>query len=229
MVGLPCSTKAHYRAEAGKPLQLMRGIYVDAADNADELVRRHAIRIAHYLYPNAYLSAASAALLGPTSDGRLYLGGRRNQRTRLRSLEIVQEVFLHLVEAHRFPLQLEVALAVLIERLEEETLHDRQGTVSDRYRGQRAGLAPQGLTSPVHIQRLLEDVVEHCADAVMLRGQPRLQESLDVTLAARPGLDDGGRFLHQTHDVGRQIIRWAYGDLCANTTAHLARYLTYAP
>lgn len=82
--------KAHYLAEAGKLLQLMRGIYVDADDNADELVRRHAIRIAHYLYPKAYLSAASAALLGPTSDGRLYLSGRRNQRTRLRSLEIVQ-------------------------------------------------------------------------------------------------------------------------------------------
>jgi serine/threonine-protein kinase HipA len=82
--------KAHYQAEAGKLLQLMRGIYVDAGDNADELVRRHAVRIAHYLYPKAYLSSASAALLGPTSDGRLYLSGRRNQRTRLRSLEIVQ-------------------------------------------------------------------------------------------------------------------------------------------
>jgi serine/threonine-protein kinase HipA len=82
--------KAHNQAEAGKLLQLMRGIYVDAADNANEMVRRHAIRIAHYLYPKAYLSAASAALLSPTSDGRLYLSGRRNQRTRLRSLEIVQ-------------------------------------------------------------------------------------------------------------------------------------------
>jgi serine/threonine-protein kinase HipA len=82
--------KAHYQAEAGKLLQLMRGIYVDAGDNADELVRRYAIRIARYLYPKAYLSAASAVLLGPTSDGRLYLSGRRNQRTRLRSLEIVQ-------------------------------------------------------------------------------------------------------------------------------------------
>ena len=83
-------TRGHYQAEAGKLLQLMRGIYVDADANADELVRRHAIRIAHYLYPKAYLSAASAALLGPTADGRLYLIGRRNQRTRLRSLEIVQ-------------------------------------------------------------------------------------------------------------------------------------------
>ncbi|HEV2268404.1 MAG TPA: type II toxin-antitoxin system HipA family toxin [Steroidobacteraceae bacterium] len=82
--------KAHYQAGAGKLLQLMRGIYVDADDNADELVRRHAIRIAHHLYPKAYLAAASAALLAPTSDGRLYLSGLRNQRTRLRSLEIVQ-------------------------------------------------------------------------------------------------------------------------------------------
>jgi len=82
-------------------------------------------------------------------------------------------------------------LALLIERLEEEALHDRQGTVGDRYRRQGAGLAPQGLTSPVHIQRLLEDIVEQCADAVVLRGQPSFQKSLDVTLAARPGLDDG--------------------------------------
>jgi serine/threonine-protein kinase HipA len=82
--------KAHYQATAGKLLQLMRGIYVAADDNADELVRRHAVRIARYLYPKAYLSAASALLLGPTSDGRLYLSGRRNQRTRMRSLEIVQ-------------------------------------------------------------------------------------------------------------------------------------------
>lgn len=82
--------KAHYEAEAGRLVQLMRGIYVDAHDDADDLVRRHAVRIAHYLYPKAYLSAASAVLLGPTPDGRLYLSGRRNQRTRLRSLEIVQ-------------------------------------------------------------------------------------------------------------------------------------------
>jgi len=82
--------KAHHQAGAGKLLQIMRGIYLDADDNADELVRRHAVRIARYLYPNAYLSAASAVLLGPTPDGRLYLSGRRIQRTRLRSLEIVQ-------------------------------------------------------------------------------------------------------------------------------------------
>src|SRR3546814_10287593 len=43
-----------------------------------------------YLYPNAYLSSASAALLAPTPDGRLFISGRRNQRTRLRTLEIIQ-------------------------------------------------------------------------------------------------------------------------------------------
>ncbi|TJV75054.1 MAG: type II toxin-antitoxin system HipA family toxin, partial [Mesorhizobium sp.] len=41
-------------------------------------------------YPNAYLSAASAVLLGPTRDGRLFLSGRRIQRRRLRLLEIIQ-------------------------------------------------------------------------------------------------------------------------------------------
>ncbi|MCU0902508.1 MAG: HipA domain-containing protein [Tabrizicola sp.] len=50
----------------------------------------HAVRIAHYIYPSAYLSSASAFLLAPTEDGRLFISGRRNQRTRLRSLEIVQ-------------------------------------------------------------------------------------------------------------------------------------------
>ncbi len=70
----------------------MRGIYVDAGDDIDATVLRHAVRIAHYLYPRAYLSAASAVLLGTTRDGRLFLSGRRVQRTRLRTLEIIQNV-----------------------------------------------------------------------------------------------------------------------------------------
>ena len=83
-------TRSHYLAEKGKLVQLMRGIYVDAADDIDQTVLAHAVRIGRYLYPNAYLSAASAVLLGPTRDGRLYLTGPRVQRTRLRALEIVQ-------------------------------------------------------------------------------------------------------------------------------------------
>ncbi|GAJ30671.1 type II toxin-antitoxin system HipA family toxin [Acidomonas methanolica] len=82
--------RGHYRTETGELVQIMRGIYVDAADDVDTVILKHAVRIAKYLYPSAYLAAASAILLGPTRDGRLYLTGRRNQRTRLRSLEIVQ-------------------------------------------------------------------------------------------------------------------------------------------
>lgn len=82
--------RAHQRAQAGELVQLMRGIYVARDVDADAAILGHAIRIAHYLYPAAYLSSASAALLAPTPDGRLFISGRRNQRTRLRSLEIVQ-------------------------------------------------------------------------------------------------------------------------------------------
>jgi len=83
-------TRSHYQAETGKLVQLMRGIYVDAGDDADATVLRHAVRIAKYLYPRAYLSGASAVLLAPTRDGRLFLSGRRIQRTRIRALEIIQ-------------------------------------------------------------------------------------------------------------------------------------------
>ena len=82
--------RGHRQAEAGKLVQLMRGIYVDAGDDIDQTVRTHAVRIAKYLHPNAYLSAASAVLLGPMRDGRLFLTGRRSQRQRIRTLEIIQ-------------------------------------------------------------------------------------------------------------------------------------------
>jgi len=81
---------AHRKAQAGELLQVVRGVYLDAASDVDQLLREFAIRIAHYLYPHAYLCSASAVDLAPTADGRLFLSGRRNQRTRLRALEIVQ-------------------------------------------------------------------------------------------------------------------------------------------
>lgn len=83
-------TRGHYQAETGKLVQLMRGIYADAGDDIDATVLRHAVRIAKYLYPRAYLSAVSSILLAPTRDGRLFLSGRRIQRTRIRTLEIIQ-------------------------------------------------------------------------------------------------------------------------------------------
>lgn len=103
-------TRGHQRVSSGQLVQLMRGIYVDAADDIDQTVLTHAVRIARYLYPNAYLSAASAVLLGPTRDGRLYLTGRRSQRTRLRSLEIVQ---------NKAPVQPSLASAVVADSLGE--------------------------------------------------------------------------------------------------------------
>lgn len=83
-------SRAHYQAETAKLIQLMRGIYVDADDDIERTVLHHAIRIAKYLYPRAYLSAASAVLLRPTDSGKLYISGPRIQRTRIRSLEIIQ-------------------------------------------------------------------------------------------------------------------------------------------
>ena len=83
-------TRSLYLSKTDKLVQLMRGIYVDAVEDIDQTVLAHAVRIGRYLYPNAYLSAASAVLLAPTRDGRLYLTGPRVQRTRIRALEIVQ-------------------------------------------------------------------------------------------------------------------------------------------
>jgi len=83
-------SRSHYLAGIGKLVQLMRGIYADADDDMDQTVLTHGVRIARYLYPKAYLSGASAVLLGPTRDGRLYVTGQRTQRTRIRSLEIIQ-------------------------------------------------------------------------------------------------------------------------------------------
>lgn len=82
--------RAHAQAAAGELIQLVRGVYVQANVDIEAAVLTHAVRIAQYLYPAAYLSSASAVLLGPTPDGRLFLSGRRNQRTRIRTLEIVQ-------------------------------------------------------------------------------------------------------------------------------------------
>ncbi|MBN9463533.1 MAG: HipA domain-containing protein [Burkholderiales bacterium] len=103
-------TRSHYLAETGKLVQLMRGIYVDAGDDVERTVLIHAVRIARYLYSRTYLSAASAVLLGPTLDGRLFLSGQRTQRTRIRGLEIIQ---------NKAPAHPSVASAVVADSLGE--------------------------------------------------------------------------------------------------------------
>ncbi len=81
---------AHTRAQAGELVSIAHGVYADAGDDIDAAILGHAIRIAHYLYPRAYLSSATSVLLTPTEDGRIFISGARNQRTRLRTLEIIQ-------------------------------------------------------------------------------------------------------------------------------------------
>jgi len=102
--------RVHQRAQAGELMQLVQGVYVDRGGDAEATILGHAVRIAHYLYPNAYLSSASAVLLAPTPDGRLFISGRRNQRTRLRTLEIVQ---------NRAPAHPSTAIAVIGDDLGE--------------------------------------------------------------------------------------------------------------
>jgi serine/threonine-protein kinase HipA len=62
--------RAHAQAATGELIQLVRGVYAQANADVDAAVLAHAVRIAHYLYPSAHLSSASAALLRPTPDGR---------------------------------------------------------------------------------------------------------------------------------------------------------------
>ncbi len=82
--------RAHAQAQAGELVPIVRGVYVDADDDVEAAILGHAVRIARYLYPAAYLSSASSVHLGPSPDGRLFVSGRRNQRVRLRGLEIIQ-------------------------------------------------------------------------------------------------------------------------------------------
>ena len=82
--------RAYQRAQSGELIPLVRGVYADRDGVIEMAILGHAVRIAHYLYPSAYLSSASAVLLAPTPDGRLFISGRRNQRRRLRTLEIIQ-------------------------------------------------------------------------------------------------------------------------------------------
>ena len=82
--------RAHAAAQTGDLINVARGVYVDATDDINRVVIDHAVRIANYFYPQAYLSGATALTRAPSEDGRLFLSGRRNQRTRIRTLEIIQ-------------------------------------------------------------------------------------------------------------------------------------------
>jgi serine/threonine-protein kinase HipA len=180
--------RAHQRAQAGDLIQLVRGVYVDQGGDVEADILGHAVRITHYLYPSAYLSSASAVLLTPTPDGRLFISGRRNQRTRLRTLEIVQN------EAPEHP---STAIAVIGDDLGElrvDAASPRQRFLEAfRRRSEHAS----AVTADMRVQMAARLVEEHgnaqaAADAVWVlareNGWYREGEGAERFLLAQPGV-----------------------------------------
>ncbi len=179
--------RAHQRAQSGELIPLVRGVYVDRDGDPEAAILGHAVRIAHYLYPNAYLSSASAVLLAPTPDGRLFISGRRNQRTRLRTLEIIQN------EAPAHP---STAIAVIGDDLGELRVaasSPRQRFLEAfRLRSEHAS----AITAEMRAQMAARLVAEHgtpqaAADAVWAlareNGWYREGEGTERFLLAKPG------------------------------------------
>lgn len=181
--------RAHLRAQAGELTQLVRGVYVDAMADIEVTVLGHAVRIARYLYPAAYLASASASLLGPTPDGRLFISGRRNQRTRLRMLEIVQN------EAPTQPSTVVVVVGDDMGELRVEASSPRQRFLEAfRLRSEHA----TAITEPMRAQMAARLVEEYgtprgAADAVWglarENGWYREGEGAERYLLARLGAD----------------------------------------
>lgn len=179
--------RAHQRAQAGELIQLVRGVYVDHDADVDAAILGHAVRIAHYLYPNAYLSSASAVLLAPTPDGRLFLSGRRNQRTRLRALEIVQN------EAPAHPSTAAAVIGDDLGELRIDASSPRQRFLEAfRLRSEHAS----AITAEMRVQMAARLVEEHgtpqaAADAVWAlareNGWYREGEGAERFLMAQPG------------------------------------------
>ena len=181
--------RAHLRAQAGELVQLVRGVYVDSTDDIEATILGHAVRVARYLYPAAYLSSASANLLGPTPYGRLFISGRRNQRTRLRTLEIVQN------EAPAHPSTVSVVIGDDMGELRAEASSPRQRFLEAfRLRSEHA----TAITEPMRAHmaaRLLEEFAtpQAAADAIWALARAnnwyREGEGAERYLLARPSAD----------------------------------------
>jgi len=186
--------RSYYLVETKKLVQLMRGVYVDADDEVETTVLKHAVRIARYLYPRAYLSGASAVLLAPTRDGRLFLSGRRIQRTRIRALEIIQK------EAPKHP---SIAEAIIDDgmgefRINVSSLRQRF-LEAFRLRSEHAGAMDEAMREAI-ASRLIEEykTAPAAADAVWAlareNGWNREGEMAERFLL-RPPVAQGGKNL----------------------------------
>ncbi len=181
--------QAHLRAQAGELIQLVRGVYSSQAGDIEATILGHAVRIARYLYPTAYLSSASSVLLGPTRDGRLFISGRRNQRTRLRILEIIQN------EAPRHP---SIAPAVVGDDLGEVRVNvssPRQRFLEAfRMRSEHASAITEPMRSEMATRLIAEyGSSEAATDAVWALAREnewsREAEAAARYLTARPGAE----------------------------------------
>jgi serine/threonine-protein kinase HipA len=181
--------RAHLRAQAGELIQLIRGVYVDPAGDIEATILSHAVRIAHYLYPTAYFSSASSVLLGPSPEGRLFISGRRNQRTRLRTLEIVQN------EAPPHPSTAPAVVGDELGELRIDVSSPRQRFLEAfRLRSEHAS----AITEPMRAEMAARLVAEYgspqaAADAVWTlareNGWYREGEGAERYLLARPAAD----------------------------------------
>ena len=74
---------------------------------------------------------------------------------------------------------------VAVERLGAQALDQRQVGGGDRQRRQRRRAAARGLAAPVNRERLVQDVVEQLADALVFRRLAGFHELRHLALAAR--------------------------------------------
>lgn len=179
--------RAYQRAQAGELIQLVRGVYVEPKGDVGAAILSHAVRIAHYLYPKAYLSSVSAVLLAPVPDGRLFISGRRNQRMRLRTLEIIQN------EAPEHPSTASAVIGDDMGELRVDVSSPRQRFLEAfRLRSEHAS----AVTTEMRTQMAARLVEEHgsreaVADAVWVlareNGWYREGEGAERFLLAQPG------------------------------------------
>lgn len=79
----------HRRVKASELVQVARGIYVPATQDASRTVREHWASIAGYLYPGALVSGRSAPLGAPVEDILYLTHGSKPRQKQLPGLRIV--------------------------------------------------------------------------------------------------------------------------------------------
>ena len=80
-----------YKSRTGKLQKIYHGIYADAEDDpaaVAALLRAHAVRVAHYLFPSARISHASAHTLAPRHNQTLYVTGSKSKQIELPGLTV---------------------------------------------------------------------------------------------------------------------------------------------